>query len=250
MSGAEAAGPAAPRPRVKICGVTRAADARAVAEAGADLVGVILARGFSRSLPDARAREVAAAAGLPVVGVFVNAGARDVLEAARAVGLSIAQLHGDESPGTVREIREAGLAVWKAVRVREADDVLRARDRFGREVDALLLDGWHPERAGGAGVRFDWHAVAELRRSGGLDVPLVAAGGLTPANVAEVVGVLDPDYVDVSSGVERSIGRKDPELVKAFVAAARGAWVPTAGAEKARAGPGPDARGPDDTRGS
>jgi phosphoribosylanthranilate isomerase len=89
-------------------------------------------------------------------------------------------------------------------------------------VDGLLLDGWHPDQAGGSGKSFSWEGVRVLRDQISDEVTLVAAGGLTPGNVADAVRALRPDVVDVSSGVELHVRRKDPELVRAFIRNARG----------------------------
>lgn len=208
---------------VKVCGVCRPLDAEAVADAGADCIGVILSPGFSRSRDAAAALAIFSAAG-PVrrVGVFVDAGTSEIRAAADRLSLATAQLHGGESPEFARDLREGGLAVWKAIRPRSADDLLLQAARFESAVDALLLDGAAPGVAGGTGARFDWPALAGVReRLQG--VTLLVAGGLTPENVGEAIRVLRPDGVDVSSGVETAPGEKSPQAIRAFVAAARAA---------------------------
>jgi phosphoribosylanthranilate isomerase len=100
--------------------------------------------------------------------------------------------------------------------------VTRAVEALGRSVDGLLLDGWHPDQAGGSGVSFSWEDVRSVRDRIPHDLKVAVAGGLTPENVADAVHALRPDIVDVSSGVELHVRRKDPELIRAFVRNARG----------------------------
>ena len=205
---------------VKICGVCRADDARAAGNAGADWVGVILAPGRTRSQTVGQAAVIFDATEARRVGVFVDAEPAEVAAAARALALDAVQLHGDEPVDVVRRTRDAvACEVWKALRVRDVADYVRGAGTYGREVDALVLDGWSPGAHGGAGVGFDWSAVAAAHVPGG--ARLVVAGGLTPANVAAAVALLRPAMVDVSSGVEEVPGRKSHAEIHAFIAAAR-----------------------------
>lgn len=228
----DAAGPWAgpPRrvvsPRVKICGITRRRDAVAAVRAGAAYVGAVLVPGSRRAVAPEAAREIGRGLDASLVALSVDGPPGAVAAAAEAAGARVLQLHGGEPPGDVARIREAGpWRVWKAVRIRGGEDAAgelrRAIDRYGGVIDGLLLDAWHPELPGGTGRPFPWEEVAAARDEvpGGVDV--VAAGGLTPANVAEAIRILRPDVVDVSSGVERAPGQKDPALVEAFVARAR-----------------------------
>jgi phosphoribosylanthranilate isomerase len=208
-------------PAVKVCGLTRPEDAAVAAEAGAAYLGAILAPGYRRTVTADDARVIFRSLQAQRVGVFVD-GDEDVLLAAAArAGLHVVQLHGDEAPALADRVRSAGYAVWKAVRVRHADDVAAALDRYAGSVDALLLDGYDPAAAGGTGTRFDWSAVAarlDGRRDG---VRVIAAGGLRPENVAEAARTLRPYAVDVSSGVESAPGIKDPAAVRSFIRAVR-----------------------------
>ncbi len=207
--------------RVKLCGICRPADAALAAAAGADYIGVILSPGFRRSQEAAVAAGIYAAAGtLARAGVFVDAARPTIEDAVAGFGLRVVQLHGGESPALARALRRPGLEVWKALRPRDAEALLAAAERWADAADALLLDGGG---GGGTGTRFDWEAVARVRERLPAGLRLVVAGGLTPANVAEAVARLCPDVVDVSSGVESAPGRKSPEAVRAFLAAARAA---------------------------
>lgn len=212
----------APAPEVKICGITRPADGRVAARAGATWVGTVLTPGFSRSVDIPTARAVAEAAGLPLVILLVDPTLDQAVAAARATGASVVQLHGREEPDTVIGLRAAGpWAVWKAAPVRDAADARAALDRYGAAADGLLFDGWHEKLPGGTGTRFPWQSLAGIRDRFAPGQRFVAAGGLNAGNVAEAVSILRPHVVDASSGVERWVGVKDPGKVRAFVRAAR-----------------------------
>lgn len=218
----DAAGGAA----VKICGVTRPEDAAIAAREGAAFVGAVVAPGSprrvdaataARFLPDPGGDE-----GPELVLVAVDADPGALVEAAGVAGAGVLQLHGDEAPGTVARLRDAGpWEVWKAAAVRSATDVREVARRYGEVADGLLLDAHDPRRAGGTGRRFAWDEAAEALEEVPRDVRLIVAGGLTPSNVAAAVALFRPDVVDVSSGVEARPGIKDPEKVAAFVAAVR-----------------------------
>jgi phosphoribosylanthranilate isomerase len=210
---------------VKICGLCRPEDATVAAEAGADYVGVVLTPGLRRSQSLERAEKIlGAAAGAKRVGVFVNSTVEELAGAGARLGLDVLQLHGTEPPELLLELRGAGpWRLWKAIRPRSREEFLAGVDAYGGVADALVVDGWSDKAAGGAGARFPWEEVAAARGAVPAEVRLVVAGGLHPGNVAEAVARLAPDVVDVSSGVERVVGEKAPELVREFVAAARAA---------------------------
>lgn len=208
-------------PAVKVCGLTRREDALAAARAGASYLGVVLAPGGKRTVGLEQAAKLLDGLGVRRVGVFVDAAPETLRRSGDALSLDVLQLHGDESPEQVRDVVAAGpWRVWKAVRVRTADDFLRSVDKFADCADGLLLDGWHPEAPGGTGTRFPWEAIAEHRAKLPTHLYLVAAGGLRAENVAHVCALLQPSAVDVSSGVEHAPGVKDADAIRAFVAAA------------------------------
>ncbi len=201
---------------VKVCGVTRATDAEAAVEAGADAVGLMFYEPSRRWVSLERAREVAAR--LPVrierVGVFVDADERTIRKAIEVCALSILQFHGSESPEFCA--RFAPLKVWKGFRVSDVS-VLETMPGFATE--AWLLDAAVPGQMGGSGQRFDWELAV---RAKALGRPIVLAGGLTPENVGEAVKRVRPFAVDVSSGVESAPGVKDGAKMRAFVRTAKG----------------------------
>src|SRR3712207_4382090 len=202
--------------KVKVCGITNPDDARVAAKAGADAIGLVFAES-PRRVSVERAKEIAAALPQDVlkVGVFVDAGPEEVLRIAREVGLDYAQLHGDEPPEAVAEIRGGGLGVIKALRVRNAD-ALADVERY--EADLFLLDAWSAKARGGTGARFDWKLAKSLK---GRDNILVS-GGLDPENVREAIGFFEPYGVDASSSLEDRPGKKNGERVRRFVGAAKG----------------------------
>ena len=208
---------------IKICGITTPEDAVAASELGADYLGMILSQGFSRSILPDEVVDIGLAAEAPLVAVLVDESLGEAERIAGLSGASAIQLHGEEDGDYAEQLRRRGKwAIWKAVRVRDPEDVTRAVEAFGTSVDGLLLDGWHPDRPGGSGASFSWEGVGALRDRIPHDLKVIAAGGLTPRNVADAIRALRPDIVDVSSGVELQVRRKDPELIRAFVRNARG----------------------------
>lgn len=213
------------RPRVKICGLTAHDDALAAERWGADFLGVVLTAGFERSVPVASAAAVVSGTSAHKVAVLVDPSGAEAARAAAAIGASVVQLHGDEDPDLVRELRDRGdWQLWKAVRARVPSDILRAVESFGPVVDGILVEGWKAGVVGGGGVRVVLEPE-EVREAVPRSLRLILAGGLTPSTVASAVARFRPDVVDVSSGVEREPGRKDPKMLRAFLRAAHG--VPT-----------------------
>ena len=198
------------------------ADEKAAAEAGADYLGVVLVPGSPRFQTPEEARALLDGIQVPTAIVLANMDLPRILRAARVVGPSVIQLHGDESPELVSQLRlEGEWELWKALGVRDQADVNTALVRYGELVDGLLLDAWHPEKRGGTGGSFSWKEVAGIRGAIPEDLLLVVAGGLVPENVREAVTSLRPHVVDVSSGVERRPGVKDRSRVEEFLRNAR-----------------------------
>ncbi|MFV2006079.1 MAG: N-(5'-phosphoribosyl)anthranilate isomerase [Longimicrobiales bacterium] len=208
----------ATRPAAKICGVTRLEDARVAESLGAGYVGMILSGGFERSVTPEVAASITSSLEIKTVAVLVDESVEAAARVAETVGVDVLQLHGNEPEGVVAELGSTGdWLVWKALRLREAQDLERGLERYGGSVDGFLLEGWHPSKVGGSGVAFAWEEFAAARDLFPEGITLIAAGGLTPENVREAVSLLRPDVVDVSSGVELDVGIKDSGLVQAFV---------------------------------
>ncbi len=202
------------RTRVKICGLARAEDVLAAVDAGADACGFIFAPSPRRLTID----EAAALCELvppPVgrVGVFVDADLGFVCEAVARCGLTSLQFSGAESP---EACSLAPRPVVKVLAVGTEFDFGHAEPYQGHAA-SLLLDTYDPQRAGGTSQSFEWRSIGELPGW----APIVVAGGLTPARVADAIRILRPFGVDVSSGVETSPGVKDRALMDAFCAAVR-----------------------------
>jgi len=200
---------------VKICGITNTKDARVAAEAGADAVGLIFAESPRRvGVEEARAVSIALPDNIIRVGVFVDEEPEEVLRISREAGLDLVQLHGDEPPEAVTALRQAGVKVMKALRVLNAASI-EALEEY--EPDLFLLDAYSKQARGGTGERFDWGVAKSL---GGRD-NIVVSGGLGPGNVREAIEFFEPYGVDASSSLEDEPGRKNGELVRRFVLAAR-----------------------------
>jgi phosphoribosylanthranilate isomerase len=203
-----------PRVTVKICGLTNPEDALAANAAGADFLGFVFFPASRRCLGEDAASWIAALPGRSV-GVFRDQ-PRDIVERLRdAAGLDLVQLHGDEPPEACAALggRER---VIKAVSVAGAVDWGRVAAYAGAA--RILFDTASPT-GGGTGVTFDWRALEE--RPPGFAFWL--AGGLRPGNVGEAIVRLRPAGVDVASGVEQAVGRKDPARIRAFIDAVRAA---------------------------
>jgi phosphoribosylanthranilate isomerase len=200
----------------KVCGITNPGDAREAADAGADAIGLIFAESPRKvGVEEARRITIALPDGVLKVGVFVDAEPEEVLSTAREVGLDLAQLHGDETPEMVAAIRDAGLPVMKALRVRNAEALA---DIQSYEADLFMLDAWSARVRGGTGETFDWGLAKSVKGRGNI----VVSGGLTPENVREAVEFFEPYGVDASSSLEERPGKKCGERVRRFVRAAKG----------------------------
>ena len=203
---------------MKICGLTRRADALHAEEAGADYLGVVLVPNTPRARTPEEARSLFEGIRVPSVIVVADLALSELQRTAERVGAAVLQLHGDEPPEFAAELRKTGpWKIWRAIRVRGRADVLEGLSRFGGVVDGLLLDAWHPVKAGGTGTRFSWEVGAGVRDEFPPGLILVVAGGLGPDNVREAVVQLRPHVVDVSSGVEDRPGIKNRRLVEKFI---------------------------------
>jgi phosphoribosylanthranilate isomerase len=203
--------------KIKICGITNTEDADIAIEAGADALGFVLYRKSPRFVESAVVKAIVS--GLPPfvlpIGVFVNEEPEKVRAIMDDCGLTLAQLHGDESALYCQQL---GRPALKALRLKDRGTFLALAEFQGRaNVRGFLIDTFSDQAYGGTGKTVDWTLAHEVARS----TPIILAGGLTPANVADAITHVRPYGVDVSSGVEQRPGKKDPDKVKAFIQVAR-----------------------------
>lgn len=207
------------RVAVKICGLTNRDDAFAAIDAGADLLGFNTWGGTRRFIDLEKNAEWISAIPRSVcrVALLVNASREETGRVASLRIVDALQFHGDEDAGFCKWAAGLGKPLIKAIRVRDAGSLEGAGDYSTRHV---LLDAHVAGAPGGTGVRVGESLVIRFKATHP-DLSLWLAGGLTPDNVADAVTKIRPAVVDVSSGVESSLGRKDSEKMRAFVAAAR-----------------------------
>jgi len=235
---------------VKICGITNLEDALTAVEAGADALGFVFHEKSPRNVAPETVREIVSQmpANIEKVGVFVGNNPKNFLELVHDLGLTGSQLHFGPQVGSVNGTTAYGLgcfppgfksywsmpAEWfiesedsashfisSAVRAAERMQSHPGGDKLLNFFQTIFLDSGSLQQPGGTGVAFDWQKAAPIVERLKQVVKVVVAGGLNPANVTEAIHILKPWGVDVSSGVESTPGKKDPEKVCAFVSAVR-----------------------------
>jgi phosphoribosylanthranilate isomerase len=222
---------------VKICGLSTRETLDVALDAGADMVGFVFFPPSPRHLSLGMARELGkrAKGRASKVALTVDADDATLANLIEALQPDILQLHGKETVARLRDIKQTfGLPVMKAIAVATPAD-LASLPGYAAVADRILFDAHAPKgatRPGGLGAVFDWHVLENLD----LKLPFMVSGGLNAGNVAEAVRVTRTGGVDVSSGVERTPGIKDPEMIRAFIRAARA--IDLASPLPARAGRG------------
>ena len=195
--------------KVKICGITNKEDALYAAGCGANALGFIFYEKSPRYIEPDDAKTIIAA--LPpfvtTVGVFVNKDFNDIRDITLLTGVTVVQLHGDESPSYCNLVEGK---LIKAIRVKN-DSSIEGLKKY--DVDAFLLDSFDKNSFGGSGLTFDWKLAEKAKQYG----KIILAGGLTPDNVEEAVKKVVPYGVDVNSGVEQKPGIKNKNKVKEFI---------------------------------
>jgi len=198
--------------RVKICGITQIEQAQAIASLGVDTLGFICFPPSPRYVNPAEIRDMIR--GLPEslksIGVFVNAPVEVIKETVELSRLTGVQLHGEESPEFCTSLRQLlpKVEIIKAFRVKNTDSLNEAIS-YSHCVDSWLLDAYEPGLPGGTGKTLAWHDLQSFVPP----LPWLLAGGLTPENILLALSQLQPDGIDLSSGVERSPGDKDVDGV-------------------------------------
>jgi phosphoribosylanthranilate isomerase len=202
--------------KIKICGIKTVNDALAAMDAGTDLLGFNFYPKSPRYIDVGTCRDIMSVmrkyGQITYVGLFVNASVAEVRATLETCGLSLAQLHGDETPEMLDALNGKAFKALRGVPNAE-----RINDFARSNAPALLVDAAVKGEYGGTGVTADWSAAAELAKQ----YPLLLAGGLTPENVRDAVRQVNPWGVDVASGVEESPGQKDRSKMRAFVQAVR-----------------------------
>ena len=214
---------------IKICATTNLDDALASLDAGANALGFMLTASRRQIAPDDAAKIIAALPpSVEKIGVVVNETPDALAKLAAHTGLTGLQLHGDEPPHQLPEYRRA-LGLRKIIKTVQARELLASPGaldgylRHSKSIDGILLDSGSPTARGGTGIPFGWNAALPIVERIKEVVPVIIAGGLTPANVGDAIRLFDPCGVDVVSGVELSPGKKDPTKLRAFITAARAA---------------------------
>jgi phosphoribosylanthranilate isomerase len=198
--------------RVKICGITQPQQSVAIASLGATALGFICVPTSPRYVTTLQIK--AAVAELPEnidrIGVFANSDISEISEIVINSGLTGVQLHGDESPDFCYQLRQSlpQVEILKALRVASLEALEQAND-YTNYVDTLLLDAYHPQQLGGTGQTLDWQMLQQFCPS----CPWFLAGGLTPDNIVAALSQVNPNGIDLSSGVELKPGDKDLDKV-------------------------------------
>lgn len=198
------------RVRAKICGITSPEDALLAVNAGADAIGLVFYPPSPRYVSPETARAICEVVPpfVTIVGLFVDHLRKDIREICESIPLGLLQFHGDESEA---DCQGHGRPYIKAVRVRDHETVVAASEQYQSAI-GLLVDTYQPGLPGGTGKVFDWSLLPEQCTK-----PLILAGGLSPSNVQEAIAQVRPFGVDVSGGVEKAKGVKDPEKVFKFI---------------------------------
>lgn len=203
----------ASNPQIKICGITRMDEAIECAALGADAIGCVFYPKSQRHLTDSQARDICLAMPKQVqtVGVFVNETFTRIMQRVECCRLSAVQLHGQESPNLISRLCKENLIVIKAL---FAEGQPSFKDASNYHASAFLLECGQGKLPGGNALKWNWALAKDV----GNRYPLIIAGGLSPDNISYAIGVSKPHAVDVSSGVEKSPGKKDLAKVAEFMA--------------------------------
>ncbi len=199
--------------RIKICGIIQPEQGKAIATLGATALGFICVPATPRYVTPEQIQAVVEQLpeNIDRIGVFANSSREEICQTVK-VGLTGVQLHGDESPEFCYQLRQSlpDVEIIKALRVKSLEALEQASD-YTNCVNTLLLDAYHPHQLGGTGKTLDW---SKLRFQP--DCPWLLSGGLTPDNVLDALSQVNPNGIDLSSGIERAPGDKDLTKVAAL----------------------------------
>ncbi|MBN2754947.1 MAG: phosphoribosylanthranilate isomerase [Candidatus Goldbacteria bacterium] len=197
------------RPKVKICGITNLKDAILAESLGADIIGFIFAES-PRKVSEKQALEIIKKL-KPFTfkaGVFVEPDGAKINRTVSLLGLDIAQVHGEVSLSCLKKIKNA--KILKVIKAKDEAYTASQVKKYINHVDCFLFDTYDPALHGGTGKRFDWTMLKKI------SAPFFIAGGIKPETAGTIAGIIKPYGLDVSSGVEKTKGRKDPSKLKLF----------------------------------
>jgi phosphoribosylanthranilate isomerase len=198
--------------RVKICGITQPQQSVAIASLGATALGFICVPTSPRyvTIPQIQAAVADLPENIDKIGVFANASIAEITQIVFSSKLTGVQLHGNETHEFCSQLRQAlpQVEIIRAIRIRNVEHLEQAII-YTEYIDTLLLDAYHPQQLGGTGQTLDWQMLQEFSPG----CPWLLAGGLTPDNILEALCQVNPDGIDLSSGVEIQPGDKDLEKV-------------------------------------
>jgi phosphoribosylanthranilate isomerase len=206
--------------RIKICGITQLAQGRSISSYGATDLGFICVVASPRYVSPANLQTLIPElqSQINCIGVFADEDLETIVSIAQATGFGSIQLHGQESLAYCQNLQEQlpDQEIIKAWRVRTTEDLYTIQT-YSLIVDTLLLDAYHPQALGGTGHTLDWQSLLDFKPA----IPWFLAGGLNPGNISIALSQLDPNGIDLSSGVEVSPGIKDLNLVQDLLAEVR-----------------------------
>jgi phosphoribosylanthranilate isomerase len=223
-----------PRPlRVKICGITQREQGCAITQLGATALGFICVPSSPRFIAPVSIAQICGQlpAGVARIGVVANLPLEEIIALIAGTGLNGIQLHGQESPDFCQQLRQAipQVEIIKALRIRKSEDLTQAQS-YVAQVDALLLDAYDQQQLGGTGKTIDWRMLQQFRPP----CPWLLAGGLSPENILTALAQVQPDGIDLSSGVEHCPGDKDlARVALLFKQLEMGGYLPASGVASA-----------------
>ncbi len=204
--------------RIKICGITKPEQGKAIAALGATTLGFICVDRSPRYVTPQQIASITEhlPSNVGRIGVFANAREQEIVSTVTEANLTGVQLHGDETHQFCQSLRKLlpnNIELIKALRIKNFDSLTNAQIYYD-VVDTILLDAYHPQLLGGTGTTLNWQDLANFHPP----LPWLLAGGLTPNNILEALDKVNPQGIDLSSGVERSPGDKDLDKVKQLFA--------------------------------
>jgi phosphoribosylanthranilate isomerase len=202
--------------RIKICGICQPDQGVAIAELGIKTLGFICVPSSPRYVTVKKARQILEKLppGIQTIGVFADASLETIEQVVLETDFTGIQLHGNETTEFCQQVKQAlpNREIIKALRIQSAESLQKAIAYYP-VIDALLLDAYHPQQLGGTGQTLPWESLKKFKPS----CPWLLAGGLNPENVLTALSYLQPDGIDLSSGVERSPGNKDLDKVSQLI---------------------------------